>query len=83
MAAFGLPIPKLMIVIPQAEAEVMFASRPHTGTSKVLAKSSTYLSKLVSNIYSPKSSNFLFVYRGSQFFTISSFVFMFFCIFVQ
>ena len=51
------------------------------GTSKVLANNSTYLSKFVNNIYSAKSSSGLFVYRGSQFFTISSLVFMFFCIF--
>ena len=57
----GLPIPKLMMVIPSACAEVMLASRPRIGTLNRSAKISTYLLKFVSRIYSPKSSSFRLV----------------------
>ena len=36
--------------------------------------------KLVNNIYSPNSSNWIPVYLGNQFFIISSFEFILFCI---
>ncbi len=41
IAAFGLPIPKLIMVIPLAEAFIMVPSRPKTGTPYHSAKSST------------------------------------------
>ena len=56
-----LPMPKLIIVIPSACAEVILASRPNTGTLNLSAKSSTYLLKLVRRMYSPKSFKLLFV----------------------
>ena len=59
MAALGLPMPKLIIVIPSACAEVILASRPNTGTLNLSAKSSTYLLKLVRRMYSPKSFKLL------------------------
>ena len=61
MAALGLPIPKLMIVMPSALADIMLASRPRMGTLNFSANISTYLLKLVNRIYSPKSSRLRFV----------------------
>ena len=61
MAALGLPMPKLMMVMPSADAEVMLASLPRMGTPNFWAKISTYLLKLVSRIYSPNSSRFRLV----------------------
>lgn len=53
MAALGLPIPKLMMVIPSALADIMLASLPRMGTLNFSAKISTYLLKLVNRMYSP------------------------------
>ena len=61
MAALGLPMPKLMMVIPSAWAEIMLASRPKMGTLNRSAKISTYLLKFVNKMYSPKSSSFRLV----------------------
>jgi hypothetical protein len=61
MAAFGLPMPKLIIVMPSAVAEIILASCPRMGTLNLLAKISTYFEKFVRRIYSPKSSRLLFV----------------------
>jgi hypothetical protein len=77
VAAVGLPMPKLIMVIPFAVADCMGLSIPTTSTLFQVAKSSTYLLKLVSRIYCPNSDKAIPVYLGSQLLTISSLLFIF------
>ena len=57
VAAFGLPIPKLIIVILFDVAEGICLSSPSILHFITSAKTATYLSKFVSKIYSPKPSS--------------------------
>ena len=61
VAAFELPIPKLMIVMPPPDAFGIELRSPRMGASKCSANSSTYFVKLVSKMWSEKSSSFLSV----------------------
>lgn len=76
VAAFELPIPKLMMVISSAEAFGIEPFNPRIGTWNLSAKISTYFVKFVNRMYDVKSHNCRSVYLGNQFSTISCFVFI-------
>src|SRR6218665_2600214 len=76
VAALALPIPKLMIVIPFAEALGILPSKPRIGTLKCSAKISTYFEKFVSRMCFVNCSSGRLVYLGNQLSTISCFVFI-------
>lgn len=76
VAAFGLPIPKLIIEMPSAVAVGMGRSTSATVVSIISQNRSRYPPKFVRSTYEANWSAATPVYRGSQFPTISAFDFI-------